>query len=77
MDATIRNIDEETYRALKARSALTGKTIGEVLTEAIRSYLAQPRIFPKRGSLRDWLPERYPKGNKHLSEEIDKIVYGV
>ena len=76
MDTTIRNLDDEAYRALKARAAMTGKTIGEVLTEAIRSYLAQARTFPKRGSLRDWVPERYPRGNKHLSEQVDKIVYG-
>ena len=76
MDTTIRNLDEEAYRALKARAALNGKTIGEVLNEAIRSYLGRPGAFPKRGSLRALAPERYPKGNERLSEDIDSIVYG-
>jgi hypothetical protein len=76
MDTTIRNLDKEAYRALKARAALTGKTIGEVVTEAIRCYLARPDASPKRGSLRSLTPESYPKGNERLSEEIDHIVYG-
>jgi plasmid stability protein len=76
MDTTIRNLDEEAYRALKARAALKGKTIGEVLNEAIRSYLGRPGDSPKRGSLSTLAPEKYPKGNERLSEEIDAIVYG-
>ena len=78
MDTTIRNLDKEAYRALKARAAITGKTIGEVLNEAIQSYLARPETISKRrGSLRDLTPEKYPKGNERLSEEIDAIVYGL
>jgi plasmid stability protein len=75
MDTTIRNLDEGAYRELKARAALTGKTIGELVTEAIRGYLARPTLT-KRGSLRDLTPEVYPKGNERLSEQVDAIVYG-
>jgi len=77
MDTTIRNLDATSYRELKARAALTGKTIGEVFNEAIRSYLSRPELLPKRGSLADLVPQNYPPGNERLSEEIDKIVYGV
>jgi plasmid stability protein len=76
MDTTIRNLDESAYRELKARAALTGKTIGQLVNEAIRSYLARPDIR-RRGSLRDLMPEEYPEGSERLSEEIDAIVYGV
>jgi len=76
MDTTIRNLDEQAYRALKARAALEGKTIGELINEAIKVYLARPDPITKRGSLRDLVPEPYPKGMEHLSEEIDTIVYG-
>jgi plasmid stability protein len=76
MDTTVRNLDADAYRRLKARAALDGKTVGEALNEAIRAYLARPELFPKRGSLRDLVPERYGKGNERLSEEIDAIVYG-
>ena len=76
MDTTIRNLDERTYRELKARAALEGRTIGEVVSEAMRAYLARPNPFHRRGSLRDLLPEPYPEGNERLSEEVDAIVYG-
>lgn len=42
MDTTIRNLDEQTYRSLKSHAALQGKTIGQVVNEAIRAYLARP-----------------------------------
>jgi plasmid stability protein len=71
MDTTIRNLDETMYRQLKARAALTGKTIGELVNEAIRWYLARPDGAPKQGSLRALKPESYPEGNERLSEEID------
>ena len=77
VDTTIRNVDESAYRELKARAALSGKTIGELVTAAIRCYLGRPAALTKRGSLRDLMPEAYPKGNERLSEQIDAIVYGV
>ena len=76
MDTTIRNIDEKMYRALKAKAALAGKTVGEMVNEAIQAYLARPDAYTKRGSLKDLKPEEYPSGNERLSEEIDAIVYG-
>ena len=78
MDTTIRNLDKDVYRALKARAALSGKTIGDVLNEAIQSYLG--RVEPgvkKRESLKELIPGKYTQGNKRLSEKIDSIVYGL
>ncbi len=76
MDTTVRNLDEQAYRALRARAVLEGRTVGELISEAIRGYLG--RSAPKRGtaSLRTLRPEPYPKGNERLSSEIDAIVYG-
>jgi plasmid stability protein len=76
MAITIRNIDETVYRALKAKAALTGKTVEEVVNEAIRAYLARPNAHARRGSLRELKPENYPKGNERLSEKIDIVLYG-
>lgn len=77
MDTTIRNLDPRAYRALKARAALLGKTVGEAVNEAIRAYLARPDSQPQRGSIRDLKPQPYPEGNERLSEEIDEIAYGI
>jgi len=77
MNTTIRNIDEKAYRAIKAQAALEGRTVGELLNEAIRSYLARAGSMPKTGSLRSLVPEVFPRGNEHLSEQVDAIVFGV
>jgi plasmid stability protein len=77
MDSTIRNLDPKAYRALKARAALLGITVGEAVNAAINTYLARPESRPRNGSLRDLVPEAYPGGNDKLSEEIDAIAYGV
>lgn len=76
MDTTIRNLDEHAYRALRAQAALEGRTLGQLLNEAIRSYLARGSEKPRKTSLRDLQPEPYPDGNERLSSEIDAIVYG-
>ncbi len=76
VDTTIRNLDEDAYRSIKARAALDGKTIGQAVSEAMRAYVARPVFAAKRGTLRDLLPETYPDGTERLSEEIDAIVYG-
>lgn len=77
MDTTIRNLDERAYRELKARAALSGKTIGETVNEAIRAYLARPDLSHPTGSLADIEPLEYPEGNERLSEQVDAVVYGV
>ena len=74
MDTTIRNLDDQAYKALRARAVLEGRTVGEVINEAIRGYLARPT--PGKGSLRALKPKRFPPGNENLSSEIDQIVYG-
>jgi len=76
MDRTIRNLDEDVYRQLKARAALRGATVGELMNEAIRAWLARPEGEPRRRSLADLEPESYPDGNERLSEEIDAVAYG-
>ena len=76
MDTTIRNLDPKAYRALKARAALLGKTLGAAVSEAIHAYLAQSPSQPRRGSLRDLTPEDYAAGNERLSEDVDAIAYG-
>ena len=77
MDTTIRNLDEAAYRRLKARAALSGQTIGELVNMAIRAYLARPEPPLDARSLADLRPVDYPEGCERLSEEIDAVVYGV
>lgn len=76
MDTTIRNLDPEVYREMKARAASEGMTLGQAVNEAMQVYLARPDRARKRGTLRDLTPEAYPDDSDRLSEEIDRIVYG-
>jgi plasmid stability protein len=77
MDTTIRNLDERAYRALKARAALDGKTMGQVVNEAIEVYLSRPGQETGRRSLAELAPLPFPPGCERLSEEVDQAVYGV
>ncbi|MEK7406778.1 MAG: hypothetical protein AAB225_17010 [Acidobacteriota bacterium] len=65
------------YRALKARAALCGKTIGELINEAIRAYLARPAPPVRPVGLSALKPDPYPEGQEKLSEGIDRVVYGI
>lgn len=76
MDTTIRNLDETTYRRLKARAALTGKTVGEAFNEAAAAYLALPEPGSGRTSLLDLPCEPGAVGDERLSEQVDAVVYG-
>lgn len=76
MDTTIRNLDPQAYRRLKARAALDGQTIGEAVNEAIRAYLSHPGPEQKGYGWEDLHPVDLPPGNERLSEEIDRVVYG-
>jgi hypothetical protein len=73
---TIRNLDPVRYRQIKARAALEGRPVGEVVSEAIAAYVMRPRRKGQETSLADLQPEEYPKGTTHLSEEVDHVLYG-
>ena len=76
MDTTVRNLDPHAYRALRAHAVLEGRTVGDLLSEAIRSYLTRGIAKRSGATLRALRPEPYPEGNEGLSLEIDAIVYG-
>jgi plasmid stability protein len=75
MDTTIRNLDDSAYRALKARAALEQRSIGELVSDAIRQYLVRPIPAEKSASLGDIRPWDFGPGTEHLSEQIDEILY--
>lgn len=75
MDTTIRNLDESVYRAMRLRAKSSGLTVGEAVTAAMRAYLSRPDPV-KSGSLRDLVPEPWPAGSEHSSEDVDAVVYG-
>ena len=78
MDTTIRNLDEQTYRRLKAQAALEGKTIGEAVTEAMQVYLAQRFEVAKDRTLGGLEPEAYPppeEGSRRPKRTMERVVH--
>ena len=77
IDTTIRNLDERAYRELKARAALSGRTLGEVVNETIRSWElhSDPHALAQMASrgasesevMAGWLPN----SNVSQSDESD------
>jgi plasmid stability protein len=76
MDTTIRNLDDQTYRALRARAVLEGRTVGDLINEAMRGYLSRVAVRQRTSTMRALQPEPFPEGNERLRTEIDAIVYG-
>jgi plasmid stability protein len=76
MDTTVRNLDEQIYRELRARAVLQGRNVGDLMNDAIRAYLARTGVGQGRSSLRALDPAPFSEGNELLSQEIDAIVYG-
>ncbi len=52
----IRNVPTELHRALKARAAMAGKSMSELLLEEMEAWLALPSELELRGQLRDAEP---------------------
>jgi plasmid stability protein len=75
MDTTIRNLDERLYREMKGRAALTGRTLGQVVNEAMAVYLSRPPESSETISIADIEPLPFPSGEADLSERVDAIVY--
>jgi plasmid stability protein len=75
MNTTIRGLDESAYRSLKARAALEGRPIGELVSDAIRGYLAWPAPREKTGSLLNIKPIDLGPGTEHISDRVDEILY--
>jgi ribosomal protein S8 len=74
MDTTIRNIDENVYRKLKAKAMLEGLSVGEAVTEAIKTWLGYRK--EKKASILDIKPVSSKRKNRMLSVEVDKLLYG-
>ena len=70
MDTTIRNLDEQAYKALRARAVLEGRTVGEVINEdawaTLHSDTSRPFEKPRSGRIA-------VKVINHLGDEVMKV----
>lgn len=71
---TVRDVDQEVFREFKAEAIKRGLTMGSALTIAMEKFKAElTKKKPKFTSLK---PVPWGKGTEHVSEEVDKILYG-
>jgi uncharacterized protein YecT (DUF1311 family) len=74
---SIRDVDTDTFRKFKAKTALKGMKAGIALTEALRAWIEKKeKQTKKRGSFFDLKPWDWGKGNENASQEIDEVLYG-
>lgn len=75
MDVTIRNVDEEAWRRLKAHAAYHDMSIGEALNQVVTRELQAPHRKPKPISFFDIPPVQVPPGAEtNLSARVDEIL---
>ncbi len=70
---TVREVDPDTFREFKAEATKRGITLGVALTLAMEKFKTE--LGGKR-KLMLWKPTPWGKGTEHVSEEVDKILYG-
>ncbi len=80
MDALIQDLDDSTFRAIRARAALEGRSIGEVATEALRAYLtrtgaAEDRVVSEAGNSSKLLDEPTQEERERVGTAVDEIVH--
>ncbi|MBW6518148.1 MAG: hypothetical protein K0A89_06570 [ANME-2 cluster archaeon] len=77
MNITIRNIDTQLYREIKAEATREGINIGTAINSAIRLWLNRKRAQVRPGrSFLELESMDFGPGTENLSEEHDKYLYG-
>ncbi len=69
---TVKEVDEEAFRKLKAFAARGKITVGAALSLAIDKLLSQAK---KKRDLAELAPTDWGAGSEFLSEQIDEAIY--
>jgi len=78
MTIAVRDVDENVFREFKAEAAGEGTSVGKILTMAMRFWLERVKKKKKvKKSLLDLKPFDWGKGTENVSENVDRIIYGV
>ncbi len=78
---TVRDVDEETWRRFRARTAEEGLKAGDALSQAMRTWVREREKESREGKTTAKLllkikPVRIGRGKVRWSEEIDETLYG-
>ena len=70
---TVKDVDEKTFRELKAAAVKARMAVGRALTMAMHTWLTE--LEKPKKKLTDFEPVRGGPGTEKLSEQIDEILY--
>ncbi len=71
---TVKEVDEESFKELKAEAVRRKMGVGIALTLAIESWLSS--LKQKKGSLSELKSRNWGPGTEYLSEKVDEAIYG-
>ncbi len=71
---TVRDVDPDVFREFKADATRRGFKLGSALTFAMVKFRSE--LKKKKDKFTILKPTPWGKGTEHLSEEVDKILYG-
>ena len=71
---TVKEVDEDSFKELKAEAVRRKMGVGAALTLAIENWLSS--LKQKKGSLSELKPRNWGPGTEYLSEDVDKVIYG-
>ena len=71
---TVKEVDEQSFRKLKAFAVQRKMKVGSALSLAIEFWLSS--VKTKKDTLSELKPISWGKGTEHLSEDLDSVLYG-
>ncbi len=80
MNITIRDVNLETWRRVKAEAVREGMTLGETVNIALEKWLTENRSFKKGKKIKSFWDIKplspTAKDAKTWSQSVDKTLYG-
>ena len=74
IQVTVKNVDSNSFSELKAEAARKKLQVGRALSLAIENWLSESK--KPRLALGNWKIIKGGAKTKHLSEQIDSVLYG-
>jgi len=73
MQLSVRDVDENVFRAFKAKAVEENLPVGRAVSLALKHWLDESK---KKKSFLELKPWNWGKGTEQLSSQIDEVLYG-
>ena len=72
MQLSVRDVNEQVFRAFKAKAVKSKLNVGQAITLAMKHWLEE---HAEKKSFLSFKPKSWGKGTEQTSQEIDKVLY--